>query len=242
MNSIPTMLRIVNDSSNRCLKSASLFKWYEYNNHLLIYYSVDEMLHISIDELNALDGICLSAEMYDSVKMDLIGFNASYNWNLRYDFDYVEKKCDVLQYSVVDFDFSNKEHYIKAATLINNGSEWLNEKNIEKMTKYAAFDPSLWFFLADRQNQELVALSISAFDKSVRQTDLDWIYVRSDYQGKGVGRELILETIRRCKDKSDDICVGGTVEFYRKCGFYNYELWTWAVKDGYQFSASGIQP
>ena len=53
---------------------------------------------------------------------------------------------------------------------------------------------------------------------------------------------LIEQTIERCKDKSNDICVGGTVEFYRKCGFYDYELWVWAAKDGYQFSAPIIQP
>jgi GNAT superfamily N-acetyltransferase len=110
------------------------------------------------------------------------------------------------------------------------------------MTGYSAFDPSLWFFVKDTVSQELVAVSISAYDSEVRQTDLDWIYVSPLYQGKGAGRFLIEETIRRCKDKSEDICVGGTVEFYRRCGFYDYEQWVWASKDGYQFNAPKIQP
>jgi GNAT superfamily N-acetyltransferase len=88
----------------------------------------------------------------------------------------------------------------------------------------------------------LAAISISAYDPEVRQTDLDIIFVAPNFQGKGCGRFLIGETIRRCKDKSDSICVGGKVAFYRKCGFADYELWAWAAKEGYRFRAEGIQP
>lgn len=93
-----------------------------------------------------------------------------------------------------------------------------------------------------RVKREVIALSISEYNEEVKQTDLDWIYVSPSHHGKGAGRFLVEQTIERCKAKSEDICVGGTVEFYRKCGFYDYELWVWAVKDGYKFSAPVIQP
>jgi len=143
-----------------------------------------------------------------------------------------------VRYEAVDFDFSNRRHYRKAAELI----DWLKVENIRKMTAYTAFDPSLWFFVRDKATRELAAISISAYDAEVRQTDLDFIYVAPKFQGKGCGRFLIGETIRRCKDQSDSICVGGTVAFYRKCGFADYELWAWAAKEGYRFTAAGIQP
>lgn len=212
------------------------------DKHLLIYYSPDNLMHLGMDELNRLDAISLPAYVFDSLESRLVGFRESRGWNLRYNFDYQPPGHGSSLYRTVDFDFTKQEHYEKAAELINQGAGWLNAGNIKRMTKYSAFDRSLWFFLQDNASRELVAISISQYNEEVRQTDLDWIYVSPDYHGKGVGRFLIEQTIERCKDKSNDICVGGTVGFYRKCGFDDHELWVWAAKDGYQFSAPMIQP
>ena len=212
------------------------------DNHLLIYYSPDNVTHISTDELNRLDAISLPANAFDAFKSQLVGFRESRGWNLRYNFDYQPLNHGISLYRTVDFDFAKQEHYEKAADLINQGGNWLNAENIKRMTKYSAFDESLWFFVEDKMSKELIALSISEYNEEIKQTDLDWIYVAPSHHGKGAGRFLIEQTIERCKGKSDDICVGGTVEFYRKCGFYDYELWVWATKDGYRFSAPMIQP
>lgn len=172
-------------------------------------------MHLLIDELNSLDCISLPAPIYDSVKEYLMGFHASYDWRLRYDFSYRPIEKDVSQYEAVDFDFANQQHYDKAAAIIcGDDEDSFNEKRVKKMTLYSAFDPSLSFFVKDKVAQELAAISISAYDPEVKQTDLDWIYVAPKYQGKGSGRFLIEETIRRCKDKSEDICVAGEVDFY----------------------------
>ncbi len=212
------------------------------DKHLLVYYSPDNLMHISIEELNRLDAISLPANIFDSLKSQLSGFRESRNWNLKYNFDYQPPDHGNALYSTVNFDFTKQEHYEKAADLINQGDNWLNAGNIKRMTNYSAFDKSLWFFVQDNILNELIALSISEYNEEVKQTDLDWIYVSPSHHGKGAGRFLIEQTIERCKAKSEDICVGGTVEFYRKCGFYDYELWVWAVKDGYKFSAPVIQP
>ena len=213
------------------------------DKHLLIYYSPDNQMHLSVDELSRLECISLPAVLYDSIKEKLVGFNASYDWGLSYDFNYQPKEYSLSLYEAVDFDFSNQQHYERAAKIINGGNDdWFSVKNVEKMTTYPTFDTSLWFFVKDKATQDLAAISISAYDTEVKQTDLDWIYVATEFQGKGCGRFLIEETIRRCKDKSENICVGGAVDFYRKCGFVDSELWVWAPKDGYQFKAIGIQP
>lgn len=212
------------------------------DNHLLIYYSPDNQMHLSTQELNALDCISLPVAMYDGIKEKLVGFSPAYGWGLRYDFNYRPKEHTSSQYEAVDFDFSDSTHYAKAAEIICGSDGWFSDNNVRKMTSYVAFCPALWFFVRDKATQDLIAISISAYDNEVKQADLDWIYVTPKYHGKGCGRFLIEETIRRCKDKSESICVSGAVEFYRKCGFIDYEQWAWAPKEGYEFKAIGIQP
>ena len=58
------------------------------DKHLLVYYSPDNKMHIDIDVLNDLNCISLPADMYDSIKSQLVGFDDSRNWGLRYDFNY----------------------------------------------------------------------------------------------------------------------------------------------------------
>ena len=118
----------------------------------------------------------------------------------------------------------------------------MTSSRVKRMVSFSAFDPSLWFFVQDAESGKNVAVSISAYSPEVRETDLDWIFVLPEYQGKGAGRFLINETIRRCRDKSDIIRVGGTVEFYRRCGFVDDTLWVWATKPGYNFTCESIQP
>jgi len=232
-----------------CIETGDAYYLPEYNcyylirnNHLLVYHSPDNQMHLSEEELNQFDCISLPAAMFDSVKEKLTGFNVSYGWNLCYDFTYSPQEDVVSLYEAVDFDFSDPSHYVRAAEIINGADGWFTADNVKKMTTYAAFHPSFWFFVRDKASQALAAVGISAYDAAVKQTDLDWIYVAPEYQGKGCGRFLIEEVIRRCKNISDSIRVSGTVDFYRQCGFADHEFWAWAPKDGYEFDAPGIQP
>ena len=211
------------------------------DRHLLAYLSGDNELHLKPGELNALDAVTLPAGLFETVKGDLRGFRPGYAWSLRYDFNYKPAPPSG-DFEAIGFDFHNHRHYKKAAEIINGTEKWLNDKNIKKMTGYAAFDPSLWFFAKEKKAKDFEAVCISAYDPEVRQTDMDWVFVAPNAQGKGLGRFLAEETIRRCGEKSDSVCVGGAEDFYRKCGFYGYEEWVWAAKDGYKFNAPGIQP
>lgn len=212
------------------------------DSHLLIYSSADNLCHIPLDELNKLSGICMKAEMLDSIKDHLSGFQVSYAECLYYDFSYQPKTMLYDYLGIVKFDFSNEDHYRIASEIINQGSDWLNADNIKKMTSFPSFDPSLWFFIHDKSSNELVGFCISTFDKFVKETDLDWIYIRPHHHGKGAGRYMIEEIIRRSINRSNIIRVSGTAEFYKRCGFYNKQLWVWAVKPGYSFVAPAIQP
>jgi GNAT superfamily N-acetyltransferase len=76
----------------------------------------------------------------------------------------------------------------------------------------------------------------------VKETDLDWIFIRPSHHGRGAGRFLIQQIVNRSADRSNVIRVGGTVEFYKRCGFYNKRLWVWATRQGYCFTAPAVQP
>jgi GNAT superfamily N-acetyltransferase len=176
------------------------------------------------------------------VRHELSGFQVNKGWTLRYDFSYQPPAADFSAYEAADFDFGDEAHYAIAAEIIAGEGGWMTASRVRRMTTFSAFDPTLWFFVRDRADGALVAVSISAYAPEVRETDLDWIFVRPDRQGRGAGRFLIRETIRRCGEKSDLIRVGGTEEFYRRCGFFDDALWVWAVKPGYAFRCPNIQP
>jgi len=236
-------------------KDADVFYLPEYdcyyvikNKHLLIYYSPDSLCHISIDELNSLDCISMRADMFDTVKDKLTGFKPEYCEHLHYDKNYIPPVLTNDKFDFVDFDFSNEEHYEITAKHINGsdgysdytGDDWeYNGVHIQKIkanyTEASVFDPSLWFFVRDKQTKKLIGHGISTYQESIKETLLDWIHIAPEYQGKGAGRLLMQEIIRRSADRSDIIQVGGTVEFYKRCGFYTKRLDVWAPKPGYSF-------
>lgn len=87
-----------------------------------------------------------------------------------------------------------------------------------------------------------VAIGIAVYDKEICETELEWIYVDSTYHGKGIGRMIVHELVRRSQDVSRTIRVRGVAdEFYIKCGFIKKtDEWFW-VKKKAQILAGGIR-
>jgi len=213
------------------------------NNHLLIYFSPDNKCHIPIEELNSLDCICLKADIFNTIKDNLSGFQVSYGECLYYDKSYKSNSALKNRFNAVDFDFLNENHFQIAVEIINEyEGDFFKVDNIKKMTTFPTYDPNLWFFVQDDVSRELIGIGISTYHPEVMETDLDWIYIRTKQHGQGAGRFMMEEIIRRSSDRSRVIRVGGTVEFYKKCGFYNKELWAWAAKPDYSFYAPSVQP
>ena len=211
---------------------------------MLIYYSPDAQCHIPIDELNSLDCISLKAGIFDPIKDKLSGFEISYGENLHYDKNYVPPALDGDTFDIVEFDFTNEEHYDLAAKCIDGlDGEFTGAHNKRIKTNYiscSVFDPSLWFFVRDKQTKKLIGNAISTYQKPIKETLLDWIHIHHEHQGKGAGRFMMQEIIRRSLDRSDIIQVGGTVEFYKRCGFYIKRIDVWAAKPGYSFSGPTV--
>ena len=84
----------------------------------------------------------------------------------------------------------------------------------------------MWLWVRGRASNEPLALGISTYQASIRECYLDWIQVLPEYQGCGLGRLLVSETVKRAIGKSDIIRVTGMADdFYRKCGFSGTESW-----------------
>lgn len=214
------------------------------DRHLLVYYSPDNKNHIPISELNSLDCISMKASVFNTIKDQLTGFNVNYFDCLFYDKKHEPLQASDSTYYASNFDFSEEEHYRLAAGIIDEheGSGFFSADNIKKMTGFSAFAPELWFFVRERSTDEPVGICITAYEPEVSEADLDWIYIRTKYQGRGAGRFMIEEIVRRTVDHSKVIRVGGTVGFYKRCGFYTREVNVWAAKPGYTFYAPRIQP
>lgn len=212
------------------------------DNHLISYISNNSVCHLSKKELNGLDCITILKEIYESVEDELVGFKKAIIEPLYFDFSYkLEANLDS-RYEVVNLDVENESHFIKACEIINEDlGEFFKKENIVKMTTFPSFDPKYWFFIRDKNKDELVAVSISTYCEEVKEVDIDWMYIRNNYQRQGIGRFMISETVRRAKD-ANIIRVSGKNEFYKKCGFVAKELWVWVAKPHFSFHAPAIQP
>ena len=213
------------------------------DKHLLMYYSPDGQCHIPVDELNSLDGISMDAALFDTIKDRLPGFEISYLEGLQYDKNYVPPILSGDKNDVVEFDFSDEEHYALVAHIINevyDGNGNFSSERVKRIKSVyescSVFDPLLWFYVRDRETNKLTGVALSTYQESIRQTVLDWIFILPEFHGAGVGRFMIQEIIRRSLGRSDSIIVGGLVAFYKKCGFYTHRLDVWAVKPGYSFN------
>ena len=214
-----------------------------YGKFLSFCISDDGKCHIPARVLNDMDCIQLLASMYDGIKNNLSGFVPSCYHKLHYDFSYNSLRRETGDYLLEEFDFACGRSFEEASAIISRGkNNWMKAENVRKITREPVFTPDLWLFAKDVGNNRPIGIIISTYDSSVNETDIEWLYILPEYQGKGIGRLLIEETIKRSKENSSDIRAGGVNAFYRKCGFIGKEETVWAAKAGFSLVAPGIQP
>ena len=225
------------------LKSADLFKevvngriyMFAINKNRLIYYwSEDNHMVIPKNRLMDFDLLYIHEKYIDSIT----GLKETHDINdgiaLIYDKYFKENRINKCYY-VDSFNFNSIDDYINAADIINNstsGGGNMTPEKIKEFTKLPVFDRNLWIFVKEKETKKPVSIGISIYDKDIHEAELEWIYVQPDHHGKGVGRMLIQEIVRRAKDKSDIIRVGGIADdFYVKCGFkIKTDPWLWVKR------------
>lgn len=107
---------------------------------------------------------------------------------------------------------------------------------VRSWTSHDVFDPTLWIWIMDKHTNVPAALGIAEFDPTVSEGALEWIQVLPDYQGRGLGKVLVLELLNRLKGKANFTTVSGEVDnatnperLYRSCGFVGNDTW-WLLR------------
>lgn len=192
--------------------------------------------------LQGLECFHLTARAYESIRHGAEGFCCDSYAILGYDFAYKPPSLGGGEYSVRQFDFSCGQDYALAAQLINQGGSWLGPQNVRNIAAQPAFAPDLWLFVQSPGHPAPIAVGIASHNPQVGETDLDYIYVDPAFHGRQAGRRLVGEIISRAAPRSQVIRVGGTVEFYKQCGFEEKQLWVCGRKPGFVFRAPCVQP
>lgn len=114
----------------------------------------------------------------------------------------------------------------------------VNPEIVKSWTKHPVFDPSLWFWVIDGEKGTPAGLGIAEFDPTVREGSLEWIQVLPEYRGKGIGKTIVLELLRRLRGCAAFITVSGKVNnntkpeiLYRRCGFQGNDVWWPLIKN-----------
>ena len=145
---------------------------------------------------------------------------------------------EVLTYSL------SKDFYISESHIYNEFSQISDfirkcykdlhpsSDTVRSWTTHKVFDKNLWIWIMDKHKNIPVALGIAEFDESVPEGSLEWIQVLPEYQGKGLGKVLVLELLNRLKGRVKFTTVSGEVDnetnperLYRSCGFYGKDIW-----------------
>lgn len=107
---------------------------------------------------------------------------------------------------------------------------------VESWTTHRVFDNYLWIWIMDKRKKIPAALGIAEFDRSVPEGSLEWIQVIPEYQGRGLGRVLVIELLNRLKGRADFTTVSGEMDnksnperLYRSCGFAGNDIW-WLLR------------
>lgn len=107
---------------------------------------------------------------------------------------------------------------------------------IKSWTTHRVFDNSLWMWIMDKKKNSPAALGIAELDSIVPEGSLEWIQVLPEYQGKGLGKVLVLELLNRLKGRVEFTTVSGEADnetnperLYRSCGFYGDDIW-WLLR------------
>lgn len=103
---------------------------------------------------------------------------------------------------------------------------------LESYKSRAVYDEDLWICLYDKKNHAIAATGIAEFDTDIKEAYLDWIQVSKGYRGRGLGKIIVYELLRRLKKKAVLVTVSGRVDnktkpekLYESCGFGSKVLW-----------------
>lgn len=108
----------------------------------------------------------------------------------------------------------------------------ISKEALQGYTDRPVYDADLWLTVQEDHTRAIVATGIAELDREVGEGVLEWIQVTQEHRGRGLGRYLVLELLRRMQGKADFATVSGQCnnaanpeKLYRECGFTGNDIW-----------------
>lgn len=108
---------------------------------------------------------------------------------------------------------------------------------VDEWRDHPVFDGDLWVWVVEEATAKNVGAGIVELDANIPEASLEWIQILPEYHSEGLGRALVLELLRRVRDRVEFTTVsgrydgdGGLERFYERCGFRGDDLW-WVFRD-----------
>ena len=124
------------------------------------------------------------------------------------------------------------------AELIGHCYETLHPSagDVRSWGQHATYRSNLWVGMMNLASGELAGLGIAELDDRACEGALEWIQVLPEHRGRGLGRAVVFELLRRMVGAVDLVTVSGVAggpdspeEFYRRCGFTGDDVW-WVLR------------
>jgi ribosomal protein S18 acetylase RimI-like enzyme len=101
---------------------------------------------------------------------------------------------------------------------------------------HPVFYSDLWIWVIDERRNTPAGLGIAELDTTIAEGSLEWIQVLPAYRGKGLGKQIVCELLKRLSGRAEFTTVSGRVDnqahpemLYRSCGFEGDDLW-WMLR------------
>lgn len=108
----------------------------------------------------------------------------------------------------------------------------VSEAELQDYTARPVYAPSLWLAVRSDETGEIAATGIAELDPQCLEGILEWVQVSQPDRGRGLGRYLVTELLRRMKGPAHFATVSGQCSnptdpeaLYRKCGFTGHDVW-----------------
>ena len=97
---------------------------------------------------------------------------------------------------------------------------------------HSVYDPYLWVWVVEDDTGKRVGLGIAEMDEAIGEASVEWVQVLPDEQGKGLGKAVVAELLRRVAGRATFTTVSGREDnrthperLYRRCGFTGSDVW-----------------
>lgn len=190
---------------------------------------------LSVDERKSLEFILIH-QRYLSAFQDMLFNQKKPYFRLRHDNRRVEEPKVPKGYEVVQVNPRKEADLVCDFLAQCHPTYSFSEERVLKWMEVPVFDPSLWIWVIDEETNMPAALGISDLDPTIPEASLEWIQVLLQHRGKGLGKLVVLETLKRVIGRVSFTTVSGEVNnpsnpesLYRRCGFQGNDVW-WVLQ------------